>query len=133
VGGLPRFPTVNSQIDMKILFAASYDVSDLKSGNGIDHFKLEALRAAGCEVRRLSPILISPSRGIVTRGIRRLRRMLTSDDIVTRKKQHLETIGTAIAENPLHAEPDAIVSPNHFVSVFMRGLTGLFLDRRNLH
>ena len=48
---------------MKILYVASYDVSDLKSGNGIDHFKLEALRAAGCEVNRLSPILKSYPQG----------------------------------------------------------------------
>ena len=44
---------------MKILYVASYDVSDLKGGNGTDHFKLQALQAAGCEVNRLSPILRS--------------------------------------------------------------------------
>jgi glycosyltransferase involved in cell wall biosynthesis len=107
---------------VKILYVASYDVSDLKSGNGIDHFKLEALRAAGCEVKRLSPIILKPqSRDIVSRGIRKLRRMLTSGDNVTRKKQHLETIGNAIATHPFHAEADVIVSPNHFDISFYRG------------
>ena len=52
---------------MKILYVASYDVSDLNGGNGIDHFKLQALRSAGCEVNRLFPILKSESSGIDTR------------------------------------------------------------------
>lgn len=112
---------------MRILYIASYDVSDLKSGNGIDHFKLEALRSAGCEVKRLSPIIPEhQSRDIVSRGIRKLRRMLTSDDVIARKKRHLETIGKAIAEHPLHAKTDAIVSPNHFDISFYGGSLPVF-------
>ena len=111
---------------MKILYVASYDVSDLKGGNGIDHFKLQALRAAGCEVNRLSPILRSESNSIVTRGIRKLRRMLTSDDVVARKKRHLETIGNLIAIHPLHAQSDVIVSPNHFDISFYAGPLPVF-------
>lgn len=112
---------------MRILYVASYDVSDLKGGNGIDHFKLEALRSAGYEVKRLSPIIPeSQSRDIVSRGIRKLRRMLTSDDVVARKKRHLETIGKAIAEHPLHAKTDAIVSPNHFDISFYGGPLPVF-------
>lgn len=120
-------PTICIQTDMKILYGASYDVSDLKRGNGIDHFKLGALRSAGCEVKRLSPIIPEPqSRDIVSRGIRKLRRMLISDDVVASKKQHLETIGKAIAEHPLHAKADAIVSPNHFDISFYGGPLPVF-------
>lgn len=106
---------------MKILYVASYDVSDLKSGNGIDHFKLEALRGTGCEVNRLSPILKSSPRTIVHRVTRRLRRMLSLDDVVSRKKKHLEAVGNAVAAHPLHAQSDVIVSPNHFDISFYGG------------
>lgn len=111
---------------MKILYVASYDVSDLKGGNGIDHFKLEALRATGCDVERLSPILNSPSPGILSRGFRKLQRMLTADDIVAGKKRRLETIGNAIAAHPLHAQSDLIVSPNHFDTSFYGGPRPVF-------
>lgn len=119
-------PGLKAFEDMKIFYVASYDVSDLKGGNGIDHFKLEALRAAGCKVTRLSPILNPPSSSIVSRGIRKLQRMLTSDDNVTRKKQHLETIGNAIATHPLHGKADVIVSPNHFDISFYEGPLPVF-------
>ena len=112
---------------MRILYVASYDVSDLKGGNGIDHFKLGALQAAGCKVERLSPIIIEPpSRDIVSRGILKLRRVLTSDDNVVRKKRLLQKVGDAIAAHPLHAKADAIVSPNHFDISFYRGSLPVF-------
>jgi glycosyltransferase involved in cell wall biosynthesis len=112
---------------MRILYVASYDVSDLKSGNGIDHFKLEALRAAGCEVKRLSPI-VSKSRygSIVSRGLRKLRRAFVADDDVARRKQLLETTGRAIATHPFHANSDVIVSPNHFDISFYEGRLPVF-------
>lgn len=112
---------------MKILYVASYDISDLKSGNGIDHFKLGALEAAGCEVGRISPIIIKPpSSDVISRGIRKLRRALIPDDNVARKRRHLETIGKAIATHRLHAKADVIVSPNHFDISFYRGRLPVF-------
>src|SRR4051812_6214466 len=100
---------------MKILFVSSYDVSDLRNGNGIDYFKLQALRAAGCDVTSVSPIVLRPvSRNIVSRGIVKFERLLTSNLDVVQKKRFLKKVGAAIAAHPAHAAADAIVCPNHF-------------------
>jgi hypothetical protein len=119
---------------MRILYVASYDVSDLKGGNGIDHFKLGALQAAGCKVERLSPIIIEPpSRDIVSRGVLKLRRVLTSDDNVVRKKRLLQKVGNAIAAHPLHVKGGCNRQPQSFRHQFLHGLlAGFLLDRCNL-
>lgn len=112
---------------MKILFVSSYDVSDLQNGNGIDHFKLQALRAADCDVTPVSPIALRPaSRSIVSRGILKLERLLTSNLDVVHRKRFLRKIGAAIAAHPAHAAVDAIVCPNHFDISFYRGALPVF-------
>src|SRR4051812_47335536 len=106
---------------MRVLFVASYNISDTKvASNGIDHFKLKALVSAGCDVSRLSPVSL-PSRSSIARGIRKIGRMLSSDAVVAWKKQHLQEVGLAIERHPLHSTADVILCPNHFDVSFYQG------------
>src|SRR6266545_1624354 len=112
---------------MKIFYPASYDVSDLASGNGTDHFKMEALRAAGCELERFSPIVHATRHDLVARITQRLRRTIQSNDPIQERKAQLRQIGEAIRHHPYHAQADAIVCPNHFdISFYEGGLPVFF-------
>ncbi|WP_407185008.1 glycosyltransferase family 4 protein [Bradyrhizobium centrosematis] len=111
---------------MRILYVASYDVSDFKSGNGIDHFKLEALKSAGCQVDRLSPIIHALPDDLTSRVVRKLTRMLRPQDPVQARRKQLQDIGRAIEAHPYHAEADAIVCPNHFDISFYEGSLPVF-------
>lgn len=112
---------------MNILYVASYDVSDFIRGNGIDHFKLEALRSAGCHVQRASPIIQTSHPGFASRVASKLTRVLRSQDPVQTRRRQLQEIGRAIEVHPYHAQADAIVCPNHFdISFYEGGLPVFF-------
>ncbi|WP_128923991.1 glycosyltransferase family 4 protein [Bradyrhizobium guangxiense] len=111
---------------MKILYVASYEVSDFKRGNGIDHFKLEALRSAGCNVHRACPILQASRPHLASRVVRKLTRILLPKDPVRARRKLLQEIGRAIEAHPYHAEADAIVCPNHFDISFYQGSLPVF-------
>jgi glycosyltransferase involved in cell wall biosynthesis len=87
---------------------------------------MEALRIAGCELERFSPIVHAPRRDLVSRIARRLKRALRSNDPVQQRKAQLQRIGEAIKNHPYHAEADAIVCPNHFDISFYEGNLPVF-------
>jgi hypothetical protein len=87
---------------------------------------MEALRIAGCELERFSPIVHAPRRDLVSRIARRLKRALRSNDPVQQRKAQLQQIGEAIKNHPYYAEADAIVCPNHFDISFNEGNLPVF-------
>ena len=111
---------------MKLLYVASYDVSDLRGGNGTDHFKMEALRQAGCDVIKNSPIRVHHSFGFrVYEGMRR--RLTGRPRLTNLTRAVLQQIDRAVLNHPLYPSVDAVVCPNQFDASHYSGSKPLFI------
>jgi glycosyltransferase involved in cell wall biosynthesis len=110
---------------MKVLYVSSSDISYIDIGNGTDYFKMEALKQAGCEVIKHSPIL--PHRSVLFRLYERARRLATGRyRLPHMTKALLKKIDLSIKDHPLHNSVDVVLCPNQFDASLYSGSKPLF-------